>query len=480
MTVLSTYVKAPFDGTKTTLFNWIDDFLLTLRRNNINGSILRKDEMTQRLMKAFRLSKAKPDATTLVEKEFNLHLIAYEVAVKEYKDFRKKLEEDADHVMTLLQQSVTTAVFMNIQQASTELVDAIETAFRKFPLYNYPQMLAQWAALQLHYQPDLSESLAAARQLLESHPPNTTYRSILDATNTYICTVGRHPVQDENGNQVTDPTTGKPKFEQVDPHMMKNILIRLIGQSNNPGRHSLIQQWNMDPTYKFDKMYSQLRTIVLAQNEPVGPYPSMPSVVGSTSAAAVLPTTQQTTLVANAALTNPHDVAPRKRTPNAYCKNCKRKGHYTSDCNSCRCETCKVTFPTLDDRLNHARDAHPPRTKRYDHNDNGYDRYPRDSRHGSSHGHSNRERSQGRGRSQSRGRSQDRYQGRDRSQGRERSRDRYQGRRDRSRSRDPRDNGQYTSRAQSPHPRVNEQGNSSAPFFANSVVFDSPNDPYRR
>ena len=77
MTVLSTYVKAPFDGTKTTLFNWIDDFLLTLRRNNINGSILRKDEMTQRLMKAFRLSKAKPDATTLVEKEFNLNLIAY-------------------------------------------------------------------------------------------------------------------------------------------------------------------------------------------------------------------------------------------------------------------------------------------------------------------------------------------------------------------------------------------------------------------
>lgn len=89
--------------------------------------------------------------------------------------------------------------------------------------------------------------------------------------------------------------------------MMKNILIRLIGQSNNPGRHSLIQQWNMDPTYKFDKMYSQLRTIVLAQNEPVGPYPSMPSVVGSSSAAAVLPTTQQTTLVANAALTNPHE-----------------------------------------------------------------------------------------------------------------------------------------------------------------------------
>ena len=447
-----------FDGNKNNYFEFVSQFRLWLNINRIDDIILSQAEILKKLKKA-KEEAAEPDVTQLTEDELKIKQARYTIAQNVYNALQARYNSEALQVTTLLQKSVTKTVFMNISQAATRIIAAYQTTDNKYSIHNYPRMISLWMALKLQYQPNLSESLKKARTILERLPANSSYADILNAVNTFISTVGRHPVQDDQGNQVMDPDTGAPMFEEVDPHTMKTIIIDHIRNSNNPAKYALIQDWHLDDA-SFETMYDNLKSIVLAEME--APVIAAMPVVANTSAAALLPTTQS---VANAAITDPHDVAPIRRTPNAFCKNCKRKGHFTFHCLSSRCETCDMNFPSAAERQRHSDSVHAPRQNNGFHrnNDRGRSSY---SHHDNRNRHSHAE-----------------YRRRDDYQSRERSRSRsHDGNRNRNSK-----YGNNRPRSQSPHPRRHAQGNSSfrqdnssrrPVSFANSAIETDEDSEY--
>lgn len=341
-----------YNGSKLTFFDFVRDYRIYLRLCSLDDTYLNHRQIRKKLKAAANEAVAPdPDDPTITEGQKRQKQIQYQAAAAILHKMKETIDINSLKMYTILQSCVSPNVYMNIEHAANDLILGYQTKkSNPHGLTHYPMLRALWKALHGKYQPNVSESLAAARSTLEELPDNSSLSEILDAFNAFKSTVNRHPLLDDAGDQIYDTATGRPKFEEGDMQWMKATMLRKISRSNSHIKTHFMSTWTIEQT-DFRKMFEQLQTMVIAQVDTII---SVPAVVSSTPTTLPLPTI----LVANAAMNGPHNIEPMVYNKFASCQNCKRKGHYTNHCRSPRCETCQITFSNLDERQCHAAKQH--------------------------------------------------------------------------------------------------------------------------
>jgi hypothetical protein len=154
------------------------------------------------------------------------------------------------------------------------------------------------------------------------------------------------PKRDGQGNIILDEN-GNPKNHKKDEHEIRGIVMNRIGQNGNHHFEFLKNTLTGRPHITYAELRQEIEHI-LNRGEDFDYVPQARKLAVSS--------------------TEVIDVAQDDRKKLIACLNCKRNGHYVSDCKSSKCFACNRMFKSPEERYVHGREVHGKKGNRKDNN----------------------------------------------------------------------------------------------------------------